>query len=322
VLVIPQWALAVGVSLIASAVLRDRASSAEGQVAPSALVRLCTAAAVTTALALASTLSALVLVVAGRDQRVAAGRWSTEELRLLVPVPESVGVAAGMLVTLLAFSSVRQTVLLLRDLTTAELVGRRLRPAVGRTIVIDDDIPDAYALSGLHGYVIVTTGMLRSLPGNERTVLLAHEASHVRNRHHLYVQLTDLAAAANPLLRPVAATVRHGVERWADEDAARVAGDRRLTAQAIARAGLARAHGAGVLGPSLAATGGRVADRATALLAGPPEPRRGAPAILLTLIAVAASVTVLTVNSVHDDFRHAEEVACTCQGEQAISRVC
>ncbi len=77
-------------------------------------------------------------------------------------------------------------------------------------------------------------------PPPERRVLLAHEAAHLRHHHHVYLQLVELSAAANPLLRPLASSVRIGVERWADEDAAAAVGDRTLTARALARASLAR----------------------------------------------------------------------------------
>jgi Zn-dependent protease with chaperone function len=313
--VIPEWAVAVVIALTASVVLRARAGKLERHVPPSALVPLCTAAAVSTALALGSTLTALALAVAGRDEYVAAGRWSARELRELIPVPSWAGVGAGVVVVFLALSAALQAVALARDLAAAEQIGRGLRHGADRTVIVDDDIPDAYALGGLRGFVVVTSGMLRLLPGDERTVLLAHEASHVRHRHHLYVQLTDLAVAANPLVRPIAATVRHGVERWADEDAARVSGDRRLAAKAIARAGLARADRARMIGSTLAAVGGRVADRATALLSGPPERDRAAPAILVGLITIAVALTAITVETMRADFAHAAWVATVvCQG--------
>ena len=73
--------------------------------------------------------------------------------------------------------------------------------------------------------------MLRALSADERRVVLAHEAAHLARHHHLYVQLADLAAAANPLLRSTARGVRLAVEREADEVAAAEVGDRRLVAR-------------------------------------------------------------------------------------------
>ena len=59
--------------------------------------------------------------------------------------------------------------------------------------------------------------MLRALSGftSERGVLLAHERSHARGSHYLFTSAARLAAAANPLLRPVAAQTGYTVERWA-----------------------------------------------------------------------------------------------------------
>ena len=99
--------------------------------------------------------------------------------------------------------------------------------------------------------------MLRVLSADERRVVLAHEAAHLARHHHLYIQLADLAAAANPLLRPTASGVRLAVERDADEVAAGEVGDRRLAARALARAGLAKA------GTSPRPTGNGVALAAT-----------------------------------------------------------
>ncbi len=81
--------------------------------------------------------------------------------------------------------------------------------------------------------------MLAALSAGERRVLIAHEASHLRHRHYIYLHLADLAAAANPLLRSTARAIKQAVERWADEDAAASVGDRDLAGRALARAALA-----------------------------------------------------------------------------------
>jgi hypothetical protein len=39
--------------------------------------------------------------------------------------------------------------------------------------MVHDDLPDAYALPGLTGRVVVSTAMLQALPADERQVLLA-----------------------------------------------------------------------------------------------------------------------------------------------------
>jgi len=108
-------------------------------------------------------------------------------------------------------------------------------------VIVDEAEPDEYAVPGLTGRVVVSTATRRALPANERRVLQAHEAGHLRRHHHLCSQLAELRAAANPLLRPLALAVRNAAERWADEDAAEAVADRSLAARALARARLARA---------------------------------------------------------------------------------
>lgn len=80
--------------------------------------------------------------------------------------------------------------------------------------------------------------MLQSLNDVERRALLAHERSHLRHRHHRYLLLADLACVFPPA-RPLCRLLSFYLERWADEDAARHVGSRKVVAQAIARAALA-----------------------------------------------------------------------------------
>src|SRR5262249_33598084 len=112
-------------------------------------------------------------------------------------------------------------------------------PGAGQVVVTEDEAADAYTLPGWPCRIVITSGMLRALSEAERGVLLAHERAHAGWAHYLFTSVTRLAAAANPLLRPVAAEVGYTVERWADEHAARVTGDRPLTARAIAHAAIA-----------------------------------------------------------------------------------
>src|SRR5262249_45734554 len=112
-------------------------------------------------------------------------------------------------------------------------------PGPGQVVVTGDDAADAYTLPGIPCRIVITQGMLRALSHPERQVLLAHERAHASGLHYLFTTAARLAAAANPLLRPVAAAVGYTVERWADERAAAVTGDRELAARAIARAALA-----------------------------------------------------------------------------------
>jgi beta-lactamase regulating signal transducer with metallopeptidase domain len=149
--------------------------------------------------------------------------------------------------------------------------------------------------------------MLRALDPAERRVLLAHERSHLRHRHHLHVQVADIAAAANPLLRPAARAVRFTVERWADEDAARAS--RVVAARSLARAGLAvaaarRTECAG----ALAATAVDVPERVAALMAAPPLRRRLAATVAGALILVAGAAAALATHETENRFEHAQQV--------------
>jgi hypothetical protein len=123
-------------------------------------------------------------------------------------------------------------------------------------------------------------------------VLLAHERAHARGAHYLFTSGARLAAAANPLLRPVATAVGYTVERWADEHAASVTGDRPLAARAIAHAALASSAAPPArTGPAAALAliphdlrgAGPVPRRVAALLSPPPS----RPSLLLLAAAVA-----------------------------------
>ena len=126
--------------------------------------------------------------------------------------------------------------------------------------VLPDDRPQAYAVGGRPGHIVVSSGMLRLLDARERRVLLAHERSHLHHRHHAYIAVAIVAKAAVPVLAPISQRVRLAVERWADEDAAREVGDRQLVARTIATAALAQAERPSptALGIGLTGVGARV----------------------------------------------------------------
>lgn len=238
------------------------------------------------------------------------GGWSVMSIAIRQPAELVARGVCGAVVLLLMGAATRRLVLTGRDLTRAEVVCHRLGRGVDGLISIDDDQPDAYALPGLTGRVVVSTSMLRALPANERRVLLAHEAAHVRHHHHLFALLTDLGAAAKPLLRPLAGAVRDAIERWADEDAATDVADRRLAAQAIARAGLARAWAITPRRPNHAALGAvdtSVSDRAKALLAPHPRPRRALVAAITVLVVAGGADAVTTAATTEQRFEVARQ---------------
>ncbi|WP_030799654.1 M56 family metallopeptidase [Streptomyces sp. NRRL S-337] len=186
-------------------------------------------------------------------------------------------------------------------------------PVSGDLCVLPDAAPDAYALPGRPGRVVVTAGMLRALSAAEREALFAHERAHLAARHHLFLLTAALAEVCHPLLRGLRAPLAYALERWADEAAAARVGDRRVTARAIGRAALA----AGPHAPAphrprtvLAATTGPVPRRVAALLgsqaaAGRPRiptglrGRRLVAAALLTCVTFSAAAALDAAADLH-----------------------
>jgi len=172
----------------------------------------------------------------------------------------AVALGAALLATL-AFAVRRG-----RALADVRRHARALPGDGGELVVTGDAAADAYAVPGRPGRIVVSTGMLDVLDDLGRTALLAHERAHLNARHHWFTAASRLAAAANPLVRPLASAVEYSVERWADESAALAVGDRRLVARAIASAAIAakatkaaqaRAGAFGMLGGARDALSGR-----------------------------------------------------------------
>ncbi|MGI9092595.1 MAG: M56 family metallopeptidase [Mycobacteriales bacterium] len=258
---------------------------------PSVAVRLLTLSAVITALATGLVLFVPVLFwLAQLPAAARLGHWSAGFLHEVQPAPAAVAVgAAGLLGVAVAAACVRGS-RMIGELATVERLRRRM-PGHDGVVILHDPTPDAYALLGLRGQTVLTTGLAAALSGPERRALLAHEASHRRHRHDLYVRLADLSGAVNPLLRKVSTAVRLGVERWADEDAATAVADRRLVALTLARAGLLTSKTPRRTAV-LAMAQSDVVARTHALLL--PAPSRRRP-VAFALVAVWAAVTALGV---------------------------
>jgi Zn-dependent protease with chaperone function len=172
-------------------------------------------------------------------------------------------------------------------------------------VVVPGPAVEAYALPGAPGRIVISGRLFQALDEPGRTALLAHECAHLAGRHHLFTTVAYLAAAANPVLLPLARTVDYTVERWADEHAARVTGDRRLVAATIGQVAMlatpaarpAAAATLGIVGVRFrrvpvrsrrisVAWAGPVPRRVAALLAPPPRTRA-------VLLAAAALVVLL-----------------------------
>ncbi|WP_042406242.1 M56 family metallopeptidase [Streptacidiphilus carbonis] len=265
----------------------------------------------------AGALALLAFIGFGQIPLVAfLGQWSTGVLHAADPLPGSVAAGCGLVLAVMTIALGRASWLRGRALVRAYRDCHRL-PGDGELAVIDDERLEAFALPGLpglavpvgtRGRIVVSTGMLQTLAPAEREALVAHERSHLRHQHHFFLVTLQLAAAACPLLRPLATEGAYTVERWADEDAATAVGDRATVARAVARAALAKTA-AGRVSALLAATGGPVPRRVKALLVPPPAHRR-MPLVAFTLLLALSCGSL--AEAAHDTdrlFEHAETAA-------------
>lgn len=197
-------------------------------------------------------------------------------------------------------------VALLLGVATVTLRYVRSRPAKGApgVLVVDAEEPLVYSVGGRGGQIVASTGLLAKLTSVERRVVFAHEAAHLRLRHHRLLWLADVAAL-NPLLRPLRARLRFALERAADEEAVRKVGDRALVAKTVARVALLSFGEA----PSqaLGMNGSGVVDRVEALLA---PAAVGAPT--RAVVAAVGTVLVGTSLSLSQGPRLAELISHLC----------
>ena len=259
------WAAAAPV--LVGLVLVRYAGSLGQQLTPNTATRLLTALALSVALCTGLVLSvAAVLVCVQLGPLPRDGGWSARTLRTGMGFPVGAGLVALVVVTYLLGAAMTRAARSIWLVRAAHHSVRDLEPAIGDLVLVEDAAPIAYSVAGRPGRIVVSTSMLAALSADERRVLIAHEASHLRHRHHVYAHLGDLAAAANPLLRPTATAIRRAVEQWADEDAAASVGDRALTGRALARAALASA-GRPTVRPGMGIADDHVVDRVARLMA-------------------------------------------------------
>ncbi|WP_031082216.1 M56 family metallopeptidase, partial [Streptomyces sp. NRRL WC-3549] len=190
-------------------------------------------------LALCSTLCLALLMVVGTAQlpgNPLPDGWSDPVVREAVPYDEVAGTAAIPLLVAVVTACARagwHHHRVRRDAGRA-LAGLRPTPVA----VLPDDVPYAYALPGGRGRVVVSTSLLACLEPAERRALFAHERAHLAGVHHRFLLTVQLAARANPFLRPLRTAVAYTAERWADEEAASSVGSRRVVARAIGKTAL------------------------------------------------------------------------------------
>ncbi len=191
-------------------------------------------------------LAALALLAAYAAARspvlAAAGDYSLLAVQRADPIPAAAGIAAAVTLT----AAVMAVTAALR--ARAAALARTYRRAASLDssdgiVIVPGPAVEAYALPGWPGRIVISGCLLDRLDQRRRSALIAHEQAHLTGRHHLFVTAARLAAVANPLLFPVARAVEFAIERWADEHAAAVTGDRRLVARTIGEVALLASPG-------------------------------------------------------------------------------
>jgi peptidase M48-like protein len=262
------------------------------------------------ALALATTASLGLLVIAGTTDPMASGPLASPDGHT-----HPAALPAGLLsVVALVIAGIR----VMRVLRTRARRAREIRAVVSAgepsspgdaAVLVEHD--DVFAVATpphgrRPGRVVVSRGMWAALDDDERAAVVAHEREHLEQGHHRHLAVGALAIALNPLLAPWWRDLVYCAERCADEGAAHRLTDRRIVARAVGRAALsarscrepARARDLDDRTPSLGVTTGPVPRRVSALLAGWDRARRPgrhlAPALvaavlLLSLVPLAAA---------------------------------
>jgi Zn-dependent protease with chaperone function len=272
---------------------------------------LLTLSALVLAAATGAVLGLLALAAAMREPMFATmGNLSAHAMSRIDTAPLQLGVIAAALLAGAVLSVLRAAWLRTSALVSAHQEARSLSGDGRLLVIVEDDRADAYAVPGRPARMVVTSGMLDSLTEAETGVLLAHERAHISARHYLFTAAARLSAAANPLLRPLAAAVSYSVERWADEQAAVVTGNRQLAARAIAKAALAaaatqpgrvgKAHVLAVAGErDELRRSGAVPRRVNALLGPPPRRRFVLLALAIGLVTASGLATLHAASDLH-----------------------
>jgi Zn-dependent protease with chaperone function len=294
--------VAVYLPLALAALLGLSARALGRRLPPATATRLLTGAAVLSAAASSFVLGVLgFTLVAQLAPVAAAGHWSVEALQAVDPVPRLAAAIAIGAVCVLGFAGVRAALGRARALLAALALSHHLGAEDGRALlVVDEETVDVFAVPTARGRIIASRRLLEALSPAERRALLAHENAHLDHHHYAYRVAADLAAAVNPVLRPVARAVRYATERWSDEVAATTVGDRRVVAAALAHASLHRCSARRPVAGDVAAmhaVQGAVVERVDALLAPPP---RHQPLIVLGVLGLVAATVFASVDAQAD----------------------
>ncbi|MEU4360372.1 M56 family metallopeptidase [Promicromonospora sp. NPDC023987] len=242
----------------------------------------------------------------------AANPFGTTPVDTAVPVlalliPSTVG--AGLLAASITVEALR------RHRSTADTARRLQRTADSRVVlgqrvlVTLDPHPFALTLPTRYGGIVVSTGALQVLAGDELTAVLAHEQAHLHQRHHLIT--TAISSVARhlrwvPLIAAAETALAHYLEIAADDVARRRVGTPALAAALLTLGehahddGKHSAHLDGalhMLGP----------DRIRHLV----QPRKGITGVLPALVATSyLTVLMVLATTVHVPYLIAAATGC------------
>ncbi|MCH8559184.1 M56 family metallopeptidase [Nesterenkonia sp. DZ6] len=205
--------------------------------------------------------------------------------------------AAVLLVAALGLRAAAKRKSLLRETCRSLLpVGRRQVIDGHLVTVVEDPHPSAFALGRDRWGIVVSTGLLAALNDQELRAVLAHEAAHLRERHHLVLDFIGSITGPLrwvPFAGAIAEAVPHYLEVSADNAAQRRAGTRALASALLVMGEASSAQRTassqtGAQRMMLAAGPERVRQ-----LISPVSPRQG----ILGAVAMTAIMAVLIVTS-------------------------
>lgn len=272
--------LVLMVPAMACVLMAVAASGVQRRLAPMQGAVLLATAALAAAVAVWLSLAAVAIAYIVEIPHVAgAVGWC----RSMVSTSDHVPGSIGLLAVAALGTSLRRSVRFLRRSTW------RCDRHQAAVVVVDSHKVEAVALPGRPNQILVSTALLDVLDDSECHAMLAHEQAHIRLYHHRFLVLAGLAAAAVPLLAPIATRVRYCTERWADEAAATAVGDRLVVARAISKAALAGSD----LNMPLALTGLGVAGRVSALL----HPGRTSQQFATPMFGLAVTALVFSISA-------------------------
>jgi Zn-dependent protease with chaperone function len=316
--------VAIYLPLFAAAVLGASAAPLSRALPPATATRLLAIAGALTAAATSFVLAVLAFTLVAELSVVARlGDWSTAKLDASNPVPDITSLAAGAAGCVLAVLAVLAATRRVRSTVAARRLCAELGGGPGDLVVVDGPEIEVFAVSARRGRIVASRPLLSALPADERRAMLAHESAHLRHHHHSYRLVAELAAVVNPLLRPLGDAVEFATERWADEAAACVVGDRAVVARALARLGLHGAHprrGTPWAAAALHALGepSRLVRRVEALLAPAPRHRPLPVAAIAVLLLVTMGAVVDAQRDTERMFENASVTSVVAHGPRHL----